>query len=100
MDIRPRNASPILKRNTKPNMPMAIEKPFFLKKLITGPPIVPVIYTTNLVNKFLDPSFDCIMSSVSFCFSCLLVMRGSLINIRPKFIKIITIPKIKKVVCQ
>ncbi len=43
MDILPRKASPILKRKTKPRIPTAIEKPFFLKKLIIGPPIVPVI---------------------------------------------------------
>ena len=42
MDIRPRNASPILNRKTKPKIPIAIETPFFLKKLTIGPPIVPL----------------------------------------------------------
>jgi hypothetical protein len=37
------NASPILNKKTKPRIAAAIAKPFFLKKLIIGPPIVPVI---------------------------------------------------------
>ena len=44
MDILPRNASPILKRKTNPKIPRAILKPFFLKKLITGPAMVPLIH--------------------------------------------------------
>ena len=57
MDIRPRNASPILNKNTKPKIPTAIANPFFLKKLIIGPPIVPVIQATKLVIILLDPRF-------------------------------------------
>ena len=34
---------------------MAIENPFFLKKLIIGPPIVPAIQATKLVIIFFDP---------------------------------------------
>ena len=49
MDIRPRKASPILKRNTNPKIPMAILNPFFLKKLIIGPPIVPLTHATDFV---------------------------------------------------
>ena len=65
MDIRPRKASPILNKNTKPKIPTAIEKPFFLKKLIIGPPIVPVIQAVKLVIIFFDPSLFFINSSVS-----------------------------------
>jgi hypothetical protein len=36
-------ASPILNKKTNPKIPTAIAKPFFLKKLIIGPPKVPVI---------------------------------------------------------
>ena len=43
MDIRPKKASPILKRNTNPRIPKAILKPLRLKKLIIGPAIVPLI---------------------------------------------------------
>ena len=56
MDIRPRNASPILNKNTKPKIPNAMENPFFLKKLITGPPSVPLIQAIIFVIKFCDPS--------------------------------------------
>ena len=48
MDIRPKNASPILNKNTKPKIPNAIENPFFLKKLIIGPPSVPLIQAIYL----------------------------------------------------
>ena len=48
IDIRPRKASPILKRKTKPKIPKAILNPFFLKKLIIGPPTVPLIHATDL----------------------------------------------------
>ena len=37
------NASPILNKKTNPKIPVAIANPFFLKKLIIGQPIVPVI---------------------------------------------------------
>ena len=55
MDIRPRKASPILNKKTKPKIPKAIENPFFLKKLITGPPRVPLIQTIIFVIKFCEP---------------------------------------------
>ena len=55
MDIRPKNASPILNKNTKPKIPKAIENPFFFKKLIIGPPRVPLIHATIFVIKFFDP---------------------------------------------
>ena len=54
MDIRPKKASPILNKNTKLKIPTAIENPFFLKKLIIGPPIVPVIQAVKLVIIFFD----------------------------------------------
>jgi hypothetical protein len=44
MDILPRKASPTLNKKTNPNIPRAIEKPFFLKKLVIGPLIVPPIH--------------------------------------------------------
>ena len=44
-----------LNKNTKPKMPNAIENPFFLKKLITGPPSVPLIQAIILAIKFFDP---------------------------------------------
>ena len=53
-DIRPKKASPILKRKTKPKIAIAILKPFFLKKLITGPITVPVNHATTLVKIFDD----------------------------------------------
>ena len=56
MDILPRNASPILKRNTNPKIPRAILNPFFLKKLNIGPAIVPLIHAADFVKKFGDPS--------------------------------------------
>ena len=49
MDIRPRKASPILKRNTNPRMPKAMAKPLRLKKLIIGPAIVPLIHAIVFV---------------------------------------------------
>ena len=49
MDILPRNASPILNKNTKPSIQIAIVNPFFLKKLIIGFPTVPDMYATNLL---------------------------------------------------
>ena len=45
-----------LNKNTKPKIPKAIENPFFLKKLIIGPPRVPLIQATIFVIKFFDPS--------------------------------------------
>ena len=41
-------------------------KPFFLKKLIIGPPIVPVIYAIKFVIILLDPSLPSINLSVQF----------------------------------
>ena len=71
------NASPILNKNTNPKIPAAMAKPFFLKKLMIGPPIVPVIYATKVVIILLDPSLPLIRLSVSFCFDCLSVSIGS-----------------------
>ena len=42
-------------------------KPFFLKKLIIGPPIVPVIYAIKFVIILLDPSFPAINYFVKSC---------------------------------
>ena len=56
MDIRPRKASPILKRNTKAKIPKAILNPFFLKKLIIGPAIVPLIHAADFVAKLEAPN--------------------------------------------
>ena len=55
MDILPRNASPILKRNTNPKIPIAILKPFFLKKLTTGPPTVSEIQAITFAWKPIEP---------------------------------------------
>ena len=44
-------------KNTKPKIPRAIENPFFLKKLMIGPPSVPLIQATMVVIKFCFPSF-------------------------------------------
>ena len=66
-----------MNKKTKPNIPTAMANPFFLKKLIIGPPIVPVMYAKKLVVKLLDPSFPKIIESVSFCFACLSVSIGS-----------------------
>ena len=57
-DILPKKASPILKRNTNPKIAIAILKPFFLKKLITGPTTVPVNQEIIFVNTFGDPNFS------------------------------------------
>jgi len=43
-----------LKRKTNPKIPIAILNPFFLKKLIIGPAIVPVIHATVFVAKLLE----------------------------------------------
>ena len=61
----------------KLKIPTAIEKPFFLKKLIIGPPNVLLIQAIKLVIIFFDPSLLSISLSVSFCFFCLSVERGS-----------------------
>ena len=66
-----------MNKKTKPNIPAAIANPFFLKKLIIAPPIVPVMFAKKLVIKLLDLSFPRIISSVSFCFACLSVSIGS-----------------------
>ena len=58
-------------------IPAAMAKPFFLKKLIIGPPIVPVIYAIKFVIILLDPSFPSINLSVSLCFTCLFLSIGS-----------------------
>ena len=100
MDILPRNASPTLNKKTNPNIPSAIEKPFFLKKLIIGPLIVPPIHDTNWVNIFSFLNLFEINLSFSFCLLYLSELSFSLTNIKPIFIKITKIPKIKKVNCQ
>ena len=43
-------------KKTNPRIPTAIENPFFLKKLIIGPPTVPVMYAKNAVIGFLEPN--------------------------------------------
>ena len=65
-----------------------------------GPPRVPDIQATILVIIFFDPSLFSINLSVSSCFNDLSFEIGSCTNINPMFIKIIMIPKIKKVICQ
>ena len=67
MDIRPRNASPILKRKTKQRIPNAILNPFFLKKLKIGPATVPLIHAITFVRKLKPPNFFCITLSVLLC---------------------------------
>ena len=47
MDILPRKASPTLNKKTNPKIPKAIEKPFFLKKLVIGQLIVQPINDIN-----------------------------------------------------
>ena len=61
MDIRPRKASPILKRNTNPRIPKAIARPLRLKKLIIGPPIVPLIHAIIFVIVPEDHNFSSII---------------------------------------
>ena len=61
MDIRPRKASPILKRNTNPKIPMAILKPLRLKKLIIGPAIGPLIQAIYFPIITEDPIFPSII---------------------------------------
>ena len=56
MDIRPKNASPILNKKTKLKIPNAIDNPFFLKKLIIGPPRVPLTQAIIFVIIFCAPS--------------------------------------------
>ena len=62
IDIRPRKASPILKRNTNPKIPKAILNPFFLKKLMIGPRTVPQSQPRIFVNRFEAPN----LSSIGF----------------------------------
>ena len=77
MDIRPRKASPILKRNTNPRMPKAILKPLRLKKLMIGPSIVPLIHAIDFVKTPEAPNFSSIIWSVLFWDSCHSVGCGS-----------------------
>ena len=86
--------------NTNPKIARAILKPFFLKKLITGPITVPVIHATVFVPKLEEPNFFSIILSVRACDVFLSVGCGSCTNIKPMLQAIITIPKIKKVICQ
>ena len=61
MDIRPRKASPILKRNTNPRIPKAMARPLRLKKLIIGPAIVPLIQAIDFAITPEDPNFSSII---------------------------------------
>ena len=54
MDIRPRKASPILKRNTNARIPIAMDRPLFLKKLTKGPPILLLIQPAVLLPQYLS----------------------------------------------
>jgi len=45
-----------LNKKTNPRIPIAILNPFFLKKLIIGPPIVPPIHVKKILITFLFPS--------------------------------------------
>jgi hypothetical protein len=56
MDIRPRKASPILKRNKKIMIYIPIFIPLLLKKLTNGPVIVPIIQANILVIELDDPN--------------------------------------------
>ena len=51
-------------KNTKAKIPNAILNPFCLKKLIIGPPIVPLTQAIDFVAKLEVPSFCCIIWSV------------------------------------
>ena len=90
------NASPTLNKKTNPNIPAAIAKPFFLKKLVIGPLIVPPIQVNNCVSRFLFLNLFEINLSFSFCLLYLSISFFSLINIKPIFIKITKIPKINQ----
>ena len=50
MDIRPKNASPILNKNMNPIINRLMVNPFFLKKLISGLTIVLTNQAENLFN--------------------------------------------------
>ena len=52
--------------NTNPKIAIAMLKPFFLKKLITGPITVPVNHAIIFVAMFEDPNFSSIILSVCF----------------------------------
>ena len=56
MDIFPKNASPILKRNKKTIIKIPIFVPLLLKKLIKGPLIVPIIHAIFVLNELGKPS--------------------------------------------
>ena len=49
------------------NILIEITKPFFLKKMIIGPPIVPEIHTIDLEKKLLPEIFFLNISSLFFC---------------------------------
>ena len=55
-----------LNKKTNPRIAIAMLKPFFLKKLITGPTMVPVIHTVFL-QKYLN-SLICPQSFCQFVF--------------------------------
>ena len=58
-----------MNRKTKPSIAIAILKPFFLKKLITGPIIVPVNQETIFVKIFEELNLSSIILSVRFWIS-------------------------------
>ena len=89
-----------MKRKINAIIPTAIEKPFFLKKLINGPEIVDDIQATNLAIKLLFFNFFKILLSRFFCAFFLLIKLFSLINKIPRLNKIITTPKPIKVSSQ
>ena len=64
MDIRPRKASPILKRNTNPKIHKAIFNPFCLKKVSKGPPILLLIQAAILLPQYLS-AFNNAFNSVN-----------------------------------
>ena len=81
-------------------IPKAILKPLRLKKLMTGPAIVPLIHAVVFTKTPEDPNFSSIIWSVCFWAICLSVGCDSCTNIRPMLQAITTIPSIRKVTCQ
>lgn len=77
-----------------------MENPLFLKKLIIGPAIVLPIQEIKLLMIFFEPILFCINKSISFCLDFRSVEIDSCTNIKPMFIRIINIPRIKNVICQ
>ena len=98
--MRPRNASPILNRKTKPSTAAAMANPLRRKKLVNGLATVPANHATTRPNPLGSARPEAIRASSSACAAMRSAAEDSRTKARPTLQRMTTAPRQRKVCCQ